>query len=77
MALLCPGGIGKQRASFLVEGTSVAPARALGAAQGPAHRARRHPGGANATEAERELAEYLGLIFTHFRPRMTTLPGLR
>jgi pimeloyl-ACP methyl ester carboxylesterase len=72
LALVCPGGVGKQRASFLWKvvpllllggwGRRKAMAVALGSSPGPA------------TPVERAFGEYVALIHTHFRPRREKLP---
>jgi len=74
LALLCPGGVGKQRAGFLLKvapllllgrwGRQKAMQIALGAS----------PDDVRATPAERALGDFLLLIFKSFRPRRETLP---
>ena len=74
VALLCPGGVGKQRASFLWK---VLPLLLLGG--WGRRRAMQLALGtprtdASGTQAERALSDYVSLIFEHFRPRRDTLP---
>ena len=74
IALLCPGGVGKQRASFLFK---VAPLLLLG---GWGRRKAMQvalgttPSAATATPFDGALADYVSLIFASFRPRRETLP---
>lgn len=72
LALLCPGGVGRQRASFALKaapllllgrwGRRRAMALALGETPAPA------------TPLERAFADYLALIHANFRPRRDRLP---
>ena len=72
LALLCPGGVGRQRPSFLWKvlpllllggwGRRKAMAIALGPSPGPT------------TPVERAFGEYVALIQSHFRPRREKLP---
>ena len=72
LALLCPGGVGRQRPSFLWKvlpllllgrwGRRRAMALALGATEAPT------------TPAARAFGDYFALIHTHFRPRRDRLP---
>lgn len=76
VAVLCPGGVGRQRIGFLFK---VVPLLLLGR---PGRRAALRialggaPGGAPASPAEDAMADYLTLIFASFRPRRETLPQL-
>lgn len=74
VVLLCPAGVGRQRASFTFK---VLPLLLLGrwgqrkmmqVALGTP------PAGAGATTAERLMSDYLMLIFSSFRPRRVVLP---
>jgi pimeloyl-ACP methyl ester carboxylesterase len=72
LALLCPGGVGRQRASFLLK---VAPLLLLGAwgrrrAMAIALGVREEP----RPPIERAFADYLALIHASFRPRRDRLP---
>ena len=72
LALLCPGGVGRQRESFIWKvlpllllgrwGRLRAMALALGATAAPT------------TPVERAFADYVALIHAHFRPRRDRLP---
>jgi pimeloyl-ACP methyl ester carboxylesterase len=72
LALLCPGGVGRQRPSFIWRvapllllgawGRRRAMALALGATEEPT------------TPVARAFGEYFALIHTHFRPRRDRLP---
>jgi pimeloyl-ACP methyl ester carboxylesterase len=68
LALLCPGGIGRQKIGFLAKVLLYKPFGRWGA-----HRSIKAVAGVDARETP-EVAEYLTLTFTHFRPRRDQLP---
>lgn len=73
LALLCPGGIGRQK-NFLLKAF---PLLFLGS-WGRRRMAEMVLGRApeNPTSAEREMGDYVSLIFRHFRPRLERLPRI-
>jgi pimeloyl-ACP methyl ester carboxylesterase len=72
LALLCPGGVGRQRSSFPWR---VLPLLLLGRwGRRKAMQVALGPGSTIATPAEQAVADYVSLIFEHFRPRWDRLP---
>jgi pimeloyl-ACP methyl ester carboxylesterase len=72
VALLCPGGVGRQRASFAWK---VLPLLLLGGwGRRRAMQVALGPDSTTATPAEQAVADYVSLIFAHFRPRWDKLP---
>jgi pimeloyl-ACP methyl ester carboxylesterase len=68
LALLCPGGIGRQKVGFLLKVLLYKPFGQWGT-----RRSIRAVAGIDA-RATPEIAEYLALMFTHFLPRRDRLP---
>lgn len=68
LALLCPGGIGRQKMGVLLKALLYKPFGQWGM-----HRSLKAVAGVD-VRATPEIAEYLALIFTHFLPRMDRLP---
>ncbi|UJW28541.1 alpha/beta fold hydrolase [Saccharothrix sp. AJ9571] len=68
LALLCPGGIGRQKVGFLFKALLYKPFGRWGM-----HRSIKAIAGVD-PRSEPEVAEYLTLTFTHFLPRKDRLP---
>lgn len=68
LALLCPGGVGRQKVGFLVKVLLYKPFGQWGL-----RRSIKAVAGVDA-RATPEIAEYLTLMFTHFLPRRDRLP---
>jgi pimeloyl-ACP methyl ester carboxylesterase len=68
LALLCPGGVGRQKIGFLVKVLLYKPFGRWGL-----RRSIRAVAGVDARTAP-DVAEYLALMFTHFLPRRDRLP---
>ncbi|MDQ0381818.1 alpha/beta fold hydrolase [Amycolatopsis thermophila] len=68
LALLCPGGVGRQKAGFLVKALFYQPFGRWGT-----YRSIKAVAGVDARLTP-EVADYLALTFTHFRPRRDRLP---
>jgi pimeloyl-ACP methyl ester carboxylesterase len=68
LALLCPGGIGRQKVGVLLKALLYKPFGQWGM-----RRSLKAVAGVDA-RATPEIAEYLALIFTHFLPRLDRLP---
>lgn len=68
LALLCPGGVGRQKMGVLLKALLYKPFGQWGT-----RRSIRTVAGVD-TEAMPEVAEYLTLMFTHFLPRRDRLP---
>lgn len=68
LALLCPGGVGRQKAGALVKALLYKPFGRWGM-----HRSIKAVAGVDIRELP-EVAEYLALTFTHFLPRRDRLP---
>lgn len=68
LALLCPGGVGRQKVGFLVKALLYKPFGQWGT-----RRSIKAVAGVDATR-EPEVAEYLALTFSHFLPRRDRLP---
>ncbi len=72
LALVCPSGVGKQRVSFLFK---VIPLLMLGRwGRRKAMEMALGPVPESATPADRAMADFVSLIFEHFRPRRDKLP---
>ncbi len=68
LALLCPGGVGRQKVAVLLKALFYQPFGQWGM-----RRSIKAVAGVDAREAP-EVAEYLTLTFTHFLPRRDRLP---
>ncbi|PPK65643.1 alpha/beta fold hydrolase [Actinokineospora auranticolor] len=68
LALLCPGGLGRQKVGFLFKALLYKPFGRWGM-----NRSLKAVAGVDVRETP-EVADYLALIFTHFQPRRDRLP---
>ncbi|MCT2586901.1 alpha/beta fold hydrolase [Actinophytocola gossypii] len=68
LALLCPGGVGRQKVGFLLKALLYKPFGQWGV-----RRSIQAVAGVDST-ATPDVMEYLALIFTHFQPRQDRLP---
>lgn len=72
LALLCPGGVGRQKPSLLLKTIPLMMLGRWGRRKAMQVALGRTPG--KATPAARHFGDFMSLILAHFRPRMVKIP---